>query len=262
MSNLYCKVETIDHILLVTIDRPKVLNALTFAAHAELAAVFDNFEKNSELWVAILTASGDRAFCVGKDLKTKAKSGDPKTLPETGAAGLTHRWTLNKPVIAAIDGLALGGGFEIALACDLIVASESSTFGLPEPKVGLAAYAGGLQRLPKIIGKARAMEMILTSRRVTAVEGKEFGFVNYVVRRPYRVIDKAISLANEICESSPMSIRASKESVQKGLSESSLKKAMEAQKHYPAMVEMFASKDAKEGRLAFAEKRKPEWKGR
>lgn len=261
MSNKYCKVETIGRISLITIKRPEVLNALTPAAHAELATAFDDFENNPEVWVAILTGSGKRAFCVGKDLKTKPEAGDPTDLPETGAAGLTNRWTLNKPVIAAVNGLALGGGFEIALACDLIVASKTASFGLPEPKVGLAAYAGGLQRLPRIIGKTRAMDLILTSRRVSAKQGKKLGFVNYVVKED-RVISKALALAVTICEASPMAIRASKETVQKGLNEPDLKKAVEAQKKYPGMIDMFASEDAKEGPLAFSEKRKPRWTGK
>ncbi|NNC37674.1 MAG: enoyl-CoA hydratase [Acidimicrobiales bacterium] len=261
MSNKYCKVETRGRISLITINRPKVLNALTPAAHAELAAIFDDFEQDPEVWVAILTGSGDRAFCVGKDLKTKPGADDPTELPDTGAAGLTRRWTLNKPVIAAVNGLALGGGFEIALACDLIVASKSASFGLPEPKVGLAAYEGGLLRLPRLIGEKRAMDMILTSRRVSATEGKKLGFVNYVVKND-KVLTKALKLALIICEASPMSIRASKETVQKGLNEADLKHAVEAQKSYSSMVEMFASDDAKEGPLAFAEKRKPRWKGK
>lgn len=261
MSNKYCKVETIGRISLITINRPDVLNALTPAAHAELAAIFDDFEKDPEVWVAILTGAGQKAFCVGKDLKTKPDPGEPTELPETGAAGLTRRWTLNKPIIAAVNGLALGGGFEIALACDIIVASRSAGFGLPEPKVGLAAYEGGLLRLPRIIGEKRAMDMILTAKRVSAKQGKKLGFVNYVVK-PDKVISKALSVAVSICEASPMSIRASKEAVKKGLNDPDLQHAMTAHKHYPAMTAMFASDDAKEGPAAFTEKRKPRWTGR
>lgn len=261
MSNKYCKVETIGRISMITINRPDVLNALTPAGHAELASAFDEFENNPEVWVAILTGSGNRAFCVGKDLKTKPEAGEPQDLPSTGAAGLTRRWSLNKPVIAAVNGLALGGGFEIALACDIIVASKMASFGLPEPKVGLAAYEGGLLRLPKLIGEKRAMDMILTSKRVTAKQGKKLGFVNYVTKED-KLISKALALAITICDASPMAIRASKETVKKGLSEADLKQAITAQKNYPAMVAMFASDDAKEGPKAFAEKRKPKWQGR
>lgn len=260
MSNKYCKVETIGRISLITIKRPDVLNALTPAAHAELAAIFDDYENNPDIWVAILTGDGNRAFCVGKDLKSKPNPGDPKNLPDTGAAGLTRRWSLNKPVIAAINGLALGGGFEIALACDIIVASKTASFGLPEPKVGLAAYEGGLLRLPRLIGEKRAMDMILTSKRVSAKQGKKLGFVNYVVK-PDKVISKALSIAATICEASPMAIRASKETVKKGQNDADLEHAITAQKTYPAMTAMFASEDAKEGPAAFAEKRKPNWKG-
>jgi len=261
MSNKYCKVETVGRISLITINRPEVLNALTPAAHAELAAAFDAFENDPEVWVAILTGAGDRAFCVGKDLKTTPQSGEPTDIPETGAAGLTRRWALKKPVIAAVNGLALGGGFEIALACDIIIAAKTASFGLPEPRVGLAAYEGGLLRLPRIIGEKRALDMILTSKRVGAKEGRKLGFVNYVVKQD-KLIAKALTLASTICEASPMAIRASKEAVKKGLNEADLQKVMAEHRNYPAMVKMFGSEDAKEGPLAFSEKRKPVWKGR
>src|SRR5690606_3699403 len=144
--------------------------------------------------------------------------------PPSGFAGLTTRYDLNKPLIAAVNGVAMGGGFEIALACDLIIASEAATFALPEPRVGLAALAGGLHRLPRMIGQKQALGMILTGRRVSAAEGQALGFVNEVVA-PADLLDAARRWAAQICELSPMSIRASKEAVYKGLDEPTLEAA-------------------------------------
>ena len=157
------------------------MNALHPAANRELAAAFDEFAADPELWVAIITGAGDRAFSAGNDLKHQAMGGDMSGQPATGFAGLSARWDLDKPVIAAVNGVAMGGGFEIALACDLIIAAENALFALPEVRVGLAAMAGGLLRLPRTIGTKRAMGMILTGRRVPAREGLELGFVTDVV---------------------------------------------------------------------------------
>src|SRR5207302_8282921 len=144
----------------------------------ELAGVWDDFAADPDLWVGIITGAGDRAFSAGNDLKHQASGGDMSGQPASGFAGLTSRFDLDKPVIAAVNGVAMGGGFEIALACDIIVASQQSAlFALPEPRVGLAALAGGLQRLPRMIPLKQAMGMILTGRRVGAAEGKDLGFV-------------------------------------------------------------------------------------
>ena len=176
----FCKTEREGHLLIVTLDRPDVLNALHPPANRELAKAFDDFAADPELWVAILTGAG-RGFCAGNDLKHQASGGDMSGQPATGFAGLTGRTDLPKPVIAAVNGVAMGGGFEIALACDLIIASEDATFALPEPRVGLAALAGGIHRLPRQIGLKNAMGMLLTGRRVSAEEGQRLGFVNEVV---------------------------------------------------------------------------------
>jgi enoyl-CoA hydratase/carnithine racemase len=155
----------------------------------------------------------------------------------------------------------MGGGFEIALACDIIVAAESAIFALPEPRVGLAALAGGLHRLPREIGLKRALGMILTGRRVTANEGRELGFVNEVVPAG-QLMEAAKRWAGEIMALSPMSIRASKQAVYRGLTEPSVEAALKSQNNYPAVAAMFRSEDLREGPRAFAEKRAPEWKGR
>ena len=155
-------------------------NALHIDAHFELNKVFDDFSADPEQWVAIVTGAGDKAFCAGNDLKWQA-AGGKRGWDKGGFAGLTSRFDCDKPIIAAVNGVAMGGGFEIALACDLIIASENATFALPEPRVGLAALAGGVHRLPRQIGLKRAMGMILTARHVSAKEGLELGFVNEVV---------------------------------------------------------------------------------
>ena len=254
----FCKVERDGHITVVTLNRPEVMNALHAPAHAELGQVFDAFAADPEQWVAIVTGAGDKAFCAGNDLKWQA-AGGKRGWDTGGFAGLTSRFDCDKPIIAAVNGVAMGGGFETALACDLIIASENAMFALPEPRVGLAALAGGLQRLPRQIGLKRAMGMILTARHVTAREGHELGFVNEVVP-PGEALAAAERWAETICKNSPMSIRASKQAIQKGLSVS-LEQALAEQREYPAVKAMVASQDYIEGPKAFAEKRPPKWTG-
>jgi len=177
MDLKFSKVTRKGPVTIVTLSRPEVYNALHTDAHFELQKVFDDFVADPEQWVAIVTGAGDKAFCAGNDLKWQA-AGGKRGWDKGGFAGLTSRFDCDKPIIAAVNGVAMGGGFEIALACDLIIASENATFALPEPRVGLAALAGGVQRLPRQIGMKRAMGMILTARHVSAREGLELGFVN------------------------------------------------------------------------------------
>jgi enoyl-CoA hydratase/carnithine racemase len=253
----FCKTEREGRLLVVTLGRPDVLNALHPPANRELAQVFDDFAADPELWVAILTGAG-RGFCAGNDLKYQATGGDMSGQPETGFAGLTNRMNLVKPVIAAVNGVAMGGGFEIALACDLIVASEDASFALPEPRVGLAALAGGIHRLPRQIGLKNAMGMLLTGRRVSAEEGQRLGFVNEVVPKG-EALAGAKRWAAQILECAPLSVRASKEAAYKGL-EVGLSEAMSGR--YEELRRMVKSEDFVEGPRAFAEKRPPRWKGR
>lgn len=260
----FAKVEREGPLTIVTINRPDVMNALHPMANAELAEIFDDFAADPDQWVAIITGAGDKAFSAGNDLKYTAEAmarGEPLRTPQSGFAGLTARFDLDKPVIAAVNGLAMGGGFEIALACDLIVADAGAVFALPEPKVGLAALAGGLHRLPRVIGLKRAMGMILTGRRVSAEEGVTLGFVNEVAPAG-ESLAAAKRWAQEILACSPMSIRASKQTAYRGLDEPSLEAAYRGQDAYPAIKAMFRSADVREGPLAFAQKRAPKWTGK
>ena len=254
----FCSTSIDGHVLTVTIERPEVMNSLHPLANAELGEVFDDFAANSALWVAIITGRGDRAFSAGNDLKYQAQGGKRVPTPR-GFGGLTSRFDLLKPVIAAVNGVAMGGGFEIALACDLIIAADTARFALPEPKVGLAALAGGLHRLPRQIGTKQAMGMILTGRHVPAQEGQALGFVNDVVPGPELLI-RARQWADLICECAPLSIRASMEVAYGGLAHSSLAAAMAAP--YDTVRDMATSADFIEGPRAFAEKRKPDWQGK
>jgi crotonobetainyl-CoA hydratase len=256
----FCKTERDGHLFIVTMNRPDVMNALHPPANRELAAAWDEFERDPELWIGIITGAGDRAFSAGNDLKYQAAGGDMGHQPHTGFAGLTARYTLSKPIIAAVNGVAMGGGFEIALACDLIIASDKAVFALPEPRVGLAALAGGLQRLPRMIPLKQAMGMILTGRRVSAQEGKELGFVTDVAPHE-ELLKRTRAWVDQILECSPLSVRASKQTVMQSLDFADLKHAMDNSR-YEAIHEMTYSDDFVEGPKAFAEKRKPNWKGK
>lgn len=243
----------------ITLARPASLNALTPDMHDELEAAFDAFAADPAQEICVITGEG-RGFCAGTDLKTVA-AGERRPYPAHGYAGLIERFDCPKPFVAAVNGLAMGGGFEIALACDLIIAAESASFALPEPLVGVVALGGGLHRLARQIGMKPAMGMILTGKRVSAAEGQRLGFVNEVVAEAdlMRVTRR---WCDEILKCSPMAVRASKDTVLRGLDEPSLAAAMAAQADYPAFAAWRNSDDAREGPRAFAEKRPPNWQGR
>ena len=252
----FCLVDKSDHIMTVTINRPERLNAMHPPGNAELGEVFDDFAADDDMWVAIVTGAG-RGFCAGNDLRYQAEGGERVPMP-MGFGGLTSRYDLLKPVIAAVNGVSMGGGFEIALACDIIIASERAVFALPEPRVGLAALAGGLNRLPREIGPKRALGMILTGRHVSAEKGRELGFVTAVVAHD-ELMDQARNWARQICECSPLSVRASKDVVYRSLDTAALQDSIGVR--YDSVAAMLASEDFIEGPKAFAEKRKPNWKG-
>ena len=258
MNYEYSNVEKDGKLWVITLNRPERMNALHSPAHFELEEIFNEFSTDPDAWVAIITGSGERAFCAGNDLRYQAEGGKLERNP-MGFAGLTSRFDLKKPIIAAVNGVAMGGGFEIALACDLIIASENARFALPEPKVGLAALAGGMHRLPRQIGMKRAMGMMLTGRTVEAQEGLSLGFVNEVVAHQ-DLMDSAKKWAESIMECSPTSVRTTKDVAMLGLSHASVETAMEQK--YDSVVDLFTGEDFVEGPLAFSEKRKPNWTGK
>ena len=260
MSERFCRVERDGALTVITIDRPEVMNALHPPAQEELSAALDAFAEDPDQWVAILTGAGTRAFSAGNDLKYQAAGGRRWRL-DKGFGGMTARFDLDKPLIAAVNGVAMGGGLEIALACDLIVADATARFALPEPKVGLAALAGGLQRLGRQIGSKRAMGMILTGRHVGAEEAHALGFVNEVVPAG-QALAGAKRWTAEILACSPLSVRASKQALMRGLDEPTLAEAIRKERDYPAARAMLASEDYVEGPKAFAEKRAARWVGR
>ncbi len=255
----HCRVDRDGAILTITIDRPEVLNALNPDAHFELARAFDQYAADPELRAAIVTGAGDRAFCVGTDLKALAATGRDE-YPPGGFAGITKRFDLWKPVIAAVNGLCLGGGVEILAACDLAIAAEHAEFALPEPLVGLAALGGGaLQRLARQMPMKEAMWLVLTAKRISAAEARRVGLINEVVPRG-QALERARELAQGMLACAPLALEASKQVMLQSVAEPDLEAAMK--KSYPAAQRMLASDDAREGPRAFAEKRKPRWQAR
>ena len=243
--------------LWITIERPEVRNALNPQAHRELAATFDAFASNDDHWVAVLTGRGDRAFCAGSDLKHRVAVGTNET-PPTGFAGICERYDLDKPVIAAINGDALGGGLETALACDLAVAVDTARMGLTEPRIGLCAH-GGLHRLIRQLPGKTASRIALTGELFSAAEAKAMHLVNEVVPREHfhKAVEKLVA---DILKCAPLAVRATKQMMYRGLSEHDVAAAFAAR--YPAYDKMLASADAREGPVAFAEKRAPVWTGK
>jgi enoyl-CoA hydratase/carnithine racemase len=267
MAYQFVKYEKKGQLAYITLNRPEVMNALHAACHVELGEIYDDFAADPNLWVAILTGAGSRAFSAGNDLKATAAAGRAPAAPTEnrapavntgGFGGNTARFNLVKPVIAAVNGWAMGGGCEMALAADIVIASENAQFGLPEPKVGLMAGAGGVHRLPRQLPLKRAMGMILTGKPIDAKTALEWGLVNEVVPLD-DLIPAAERWARDIIACSPLSVRASKEAAMNGL-DMPLEQALGTR--FPASVALFASEDLLEGPRAFAEKREPQWKGR
>jgi crotonobetainyl-CoA hydratase len=256
------RTEVLGEVLLITLDRPPV-NAIDVATSRELYGAFEHLQQDSALRVGILTAAGDRLFSAGWDLKA-ADAGESIEADHGpgGFGGLTEFRALRKPVIAAVNGLALGGGFELALAADLITCAEHAEFALPEPTVGMVADSGGVLRLPRRLPTGVATEMLLTGRRMNAGEALHWGLVNRVVA-PSRLLEETLMLAHEICRSAPLALAAIKEI----LSETAALSVEEGYRKLrtgdlPDYRSMLASEDAQEGPRAFVEKRPPRWSGR
>jgi dehydration protein DpgD len=260
MKHVRC--EKRDHVARVTLDRPEVLNAMDTRMHAELAGVWDDVEADDDVRVIVLTGAGDRAFSVGQDLRERARlnaeGAAPATFGSRGQPGhprLTDRFTLSKPVLARVDGYALGGGFELALACDLIVASDRSVFALPEARLGLVPGAGGAFRLPRQVPLKIAMGYLLTGRRLPASVALGLGLVNEVV--PASGLDDCVAgWVDDLLRSSPLSLRAIKEAVLRSV-DLPLPEAFTTT--YEWEQRRMAGPDAVEGPRAFAEKREPRW---
>ncbi|MBO2592749.1 crotonobetainyl-CoA hydratase [Shewanella algae] len=250
------------HILEITLDRPKA-NAIDAKTSFAMGEAFIAFRDDPELRVAIITGAGERFFSAGWDLKAAAEGEAPDAdFGPGGFAGLTELFDLDKPVIAAVNGYAFGGGFELALAADMIVCSDNASFALPEAKLGIVPDSGGMLRLPKLIPPAIVNEMMMTGRRMDAQEALRWGIVNRVVDDS-QLMETARELAQEITQSAPLAIAALKE-VYRTTSEMPVEEAYRfirsgQLKHYPSVLH---SEDALEGPQAFAEKRDPVWKGK
>jgi enoyl-CoA hydratase len=249
-----------DHpgVVLVTLDRPEVLNALDYRTLGELADALEKLDRDESVRCVVITGAGDRAFAAGADIKEMADA-TPVTLT---VANNFARWErlrrIRVPLIAAVRGFALGGGCELAMACDMVVAADDAQFGQPEIKIGIMPGAGGTQRLTRALGKAKAMELILTGHNLSAREALERGLVSQVVARE-ETLPAALALAAEVASMPPLAVRAAKEAVNRAY-ELSLEAGLEFERRNFFML--FASDDQKEGMAAFIEKRKPTWKGR
>lgn len=249
---------SIDGVALVSLDRPKVLNALDFALIAELTDALEALDRDQGCRAIVITGSGDRAFAAGADIRELAAQTPASLLGDDEF----HRWERIKrvrtPLIAAVRGFALGGGCELAMTCDLLVAGEGAQFGQPEIKLGVMPGAGGTQRLTRAIGKARAMELVLTGRTMGAREAEAHGLVTRVVPDD-EVVASALELAGTIASMPPLAVIAAKEAVNRA-EELGLEAGLEFERR--SFYLLFASDDQREGMAAFTEKRKPAWKGR
>lgn len=251
------------NVALVTLNRPDRMNTLGGSMKPDLARVFFDFARSDpDVRAVLITGSGDRAFCAGADIKER--SGNQTTATDYFVAQkATHDLFRNieefeKPVIAAINGVALGGGLEIALCCDIRIASASARFGLPEIKLGVIPAAGGTQRLPRLIGEARAKELILTADLVDAETALRYGIVSRVLP-PAELMPAALQLAQRIAEHPPLAVRFAKRAINRGM-QTDLDSGLEYERYAAAMV--IDSEDRKEGMRAFVEKRKPSFTGR
>jgi enoyl-CoA hydratase/carnithine racemase len=248
-----------DHVATVTLARPEVMNAIDLATEAELQRIWSDLEQRRDVRVVVLTGEGERAFCVGADMKNPSMKGVDywAAARPGGFGGIALRETLNLPVIARVNGYALGGGFEMVLGCDIVVACEEASFGLPEPLVGRLPLDGGMTLLQRQIPHRIAMGMLLTGQRIKAQRALEVGLVNEVV--PRAELDAAVARwVAQILACAPLSVQAIKQVVR---ATGAMPPAQAQALRLPALVAALQSEDADEGVKAFQEKRKPQWKG-
>jgi enoyl-CoA hydratase len=247
-----------DRVALVTIDRPATLNALSFGLLDELADELERLDRDGRTRVAVLTGSGERAFAAGADIVELADQTPERLRAERRFDAWNRLWSIEIPMIAAVRGFALGGGCELAMTCDLIVAGDDAQFGQPEIRIGVMPGAGGTQRLTRAIGVARAMELILTGRAMPAAEALAAGLVTTVVPAS-DTVRAALDLADRIAAMPPLAVRAAKRSV---LAAAELPLAAGLRAEREAFFDLFATDDQREGMRAFQEKRTPVWTGR
>lgn len=264
LGNDAVTVETRGHVMLITINRPDARNAVNRFVHEGVGDALHAADGDSEIRAVIVTGAGDKAFCAGADLVALSRgenlAPDDKAKQAWGFAGLVSH-LISKPVIACVNGDALGGGLEITLACDLAVAVDSARFGLPEPKRGLFAAAGGVFRLGQQLPKKIAMEMILTGDPISAARALELGLVNVLSLRE-SLLDTAFALAERVAVNAPLSVQASKR-MAAGVVDGQIAHEEAAWKQNRAEAKIvFSSEDSREGPRAFAEKRMPVWKAR
>ncbi|MBI4607874.1 MAG: enoyl-CoA hydratase/isomerase family protein [Candidatus Rokubacteria bacterium] len=251
-----------DKVVTITINRPDAMNAVDPETQQALVDAWTRFRDDEAAWVAILTGAGDKAFSAGADLKklipAAFKAGGPARHNQFGLGGITRGLEIWKPMIAAINGHCLAGGLELALACDLRLASPNATFGLTEVRWAIMPGAGGTQRLPRAVPLAKAMEMILMAQTIDAEEAYRIGLVNKVVPLP-QLMPTALEWAQTLCERGPLAVRAAKEAIIRGLS-LPLADGLRLEAFLSGTLR--GTEDAIEGPKAFAERRKPEFKGR
>ncbi len=252
-------VEVTDHVARVTLNRPKVLNSISHDLDVELAQAWDRIDRDPDIWVAVLAAAGEKAFCAGADISGGTAADASRLALGGGLTGIGGPLrVLTKPLVAAVQGYALGGGFELAMCADIIVAADTATFGLPEVKVGIIGECGVMHRAIRQLPHHVALAMVLTGERLPAADALSFGLVNEVV--PFADLDEAaMRWARRLTAASPLAQQAAKHAVLKGL-QGSLETAL-SMKYEP--IEAYAgSDDVREGRAAFTERRAPRWTGR
>lgn len=260
MDYKYLKVEKEGYVGIITINRPEVLNALSSEVLKEIKRAAEYMEKDDEVRVVIITGAGEKAFVAGADIKEMQplNAVEGRNFGKLGQEVFRYLETMEKPVIAAVNGFALGGGCELAMAADIRLASEKARFGQPEVTLGIIPGFGGTQRLSRLIGEGRAMELILTGRMITAEEALRIGLVN-AVYPPDKLMEEARKMAEMIAKNAPLAVRFAKAAINKGL-QADIDTAMSIEADLFGMC--FATEDQKEGMKAFIEKGKIEFKGR